>query len=50
MEPLEDELSLALSSLPFLDRDVTLSDMGDTNVTALEVVEPEGCNAKGAPN
>ena len=29
LEPLEDELSLALSSLPFPDSDVTLSDLVD---------------------
>ena len=37
LEFLEDKLSLALSSLPFPDSDVTLSDMDDTNVTVLEM-------------
>ena len=36
LEPLEYELSLALSSLPFPDSDVTLSDLEDANVTVLE--------------
>ena len=31
LEPLEDELSLAFSSLPFPDSDVTLSDLENAN-------------------
>ena len=50
LEPLEDELSLALSSLSFQDSDVTLSDMEDTNETVLEVGEPERSNAEGSTN
>ena len=50
LEPLEDELSLALSSLPFPDSDVTLSDLEDANVTVLEAGEPVSSNAEGSPN
>ena len=50
LEPLEDELSLAFSSLPFPDIDVTLSDIEDTNVNVLKVGEPERSNAEGSAN
>ena len=47
LEPLEDELSLAL---PFPDSDVTLSDLEDVDVTVLEAGEPVSSNAEGSPN
>ena len=50
LEPLEDELSLALSSLPFPDSDITLSDLEDADVTVLEAGEPVSSNAEGSPN
>ena len=50
LEPLEDELSLALSSLPLLVSEVTLPDMEDTNVTVLAVGETESSNAEGSTN
>ena len=50
LEPLEDELSLALSSLPFPDSDITLSDLEDADVTVLEASEPVSSNAEGSPN
>ena len=50
LEPLEDELSWALSSLPFPDSDVTLSGIEDSNVTVLEVYEPESSNAESSAN
>ena len=50
LEPLEDELSLALSSLPFSNSDVTLSDLEDSNVTVLVAGEPVSSNAECSPN
>ena len=50
LEYLEDELSLALSSLPFPDSDITLSDLEDADVTVLEAGEPVSSNAEGSPN
>ena len=45
LESLEDELSLALSSLPFPD-----SDLEDANVAVLEAGEPVSCSAEGSAN
>ena len=50
LEPLEDELSLVLSSLPFPNSDVKLSDLEDANVTVLEAAETVSSNAEGSPN
>ena len=50
LDPLEDELSWALSLLPFPDSDVTLSDIADSNVTVMEVGEAESSNAEGSVN
>ena len=49
-KPHEDELSLALSSLPFLNSDVILSDLEDVNVTVLKAGEPVSSNPEGYPN
>ena len=50
LEHLEDELTLALSSLPFPDSDILLSDLEDANVTVLEAGEPVSSNAEGSAN
>ena len=49
-DEVEDELSLALSSLPFPDSDVTLSDLEDANVAVLKSAEPVSSNAEGSAN